>query len=181
MARQFDAIIIGSGLGGLTAGALYARAGRRVLLVERNDYFGGAATVYRRGRLAIETSLHEIDGFDDNDPKLPLLRSLGLDRDLEFVDVGAFYEVRSPLLGEPFAMPHGIGPAGGATRARFPQHAEATGVYFERLSTIGQAIRLAARHQDERVYWFRHPAEVARLWRLMRAGASSLGEELRQR
>src|SRR5262249_31780711 len=116
MARQFDAIIIGSGLGGLTAGALYARAGRRVLLVERNDYFGGAATVYRRGRLATETSLHEIDGFDDNDPKLPLLRSLGLERDLAFVDVGAFYEVRSPLLGEPFVMPHGIEAAREATR-----------------------------------------------------------------
>jgi flavin-dependent dehydrogenase len=26
MSRQFDAIVIGSGLGGLTAGALYARA-----------------------------------------------------------------------------------------------------------------------------------------------------------
>jgi hypothetical protein len=29
MSRQFDAIVIGSGLGGLTAGALYARAGHR--------------------------------------------------------------------------------------------------------------------------------------------------------
>jgi all-trans-retinol 13,14-reductase len=35
MSRQFDAIVIGSGLGGLTAGALYARAGHRVLVIER--------------------------------------------------------------------------------------------------------------------------------------------------
>src|ERR1700736_1474382 len=47
MSRQFDAIVIGSGLGGLTAAALYAQAGNRVLVLERNRNFGGAATVYR--------------------------------------------------------------------------------------------------------------------------------------
>ena len=80
MSRQFDAVVIGSGLGGLTAGALYARAGNRVLVLERNHNFGGAATVYRHGALAIEASLHEIDGLDGEDPKMPILRSLGLDR-----------------------------------------------------------------------------------------------------
>jgi 2-polyprenyl-6-methoxyphenol hydroxylase-like FAD-dependent oxidoreductase len=61
MSRQFDAIAIGSGLGGLTAAALFARAGNKVLVLERNHGFGGAATVYRHGQLAIEASLHEID------------------------------------------------------------------------------------------------------------------------
>jgi phytoene dehydrogenase-like protein len=46
MADRYDAIVIGSGLGGLTAGALYTRAGHRVLLLERNRNFGGAATTY---------------------------------------------------------------------------------------------------------------------------------------
>jgi len=71
MARRFDAIVVGSGLGGLTAGALYARTGRRTLVLERNDSFGGAATVYRHDGLAIEASLHEIDGFDEGDAKMP--------------------------------------------------------------------------------------------------------------
>ena len=69
MTRQFDAIVIGSGLGGLTAAALYARAGHRVLVLERNQNFGGAATVYQHGELAIEASLHEIDGLDAEDPE----------------------------------------------------------------------------------------------------------------
>ena len=98
MSRQFDAIVIGSGLGGLTAGALYARAGHRVLVIERNQNFGGAATVYRHGALAIEASLHEIDGLDPKDPKAPILQSLGLDRDVPFVDVGDLHEVRSRFL-----------------------------------------------------------------------------------
>jgi len=49
--QRFDAIVVGSGLGWLTAGALYARAGRRVLVLERNHNFGGAATTYRHGAL----------------------------------------------------------------------------------------------------------------------------------
>jgi all-trans-retinol 13,14-reductase len=82
MCRDFDAIAIGAGLGGLTAAALYARAGHRVLVLERNQHFGGAATVYRHGALAIEVSLHEIDGLDAEDPKGPIMRALGLDRDI---------------------------------------------------------------------------------------------------
>ena len=59
MPDSYDAIAIGSGLGALTAAALYARAGHRVLILERNDEFGGAATTYRHGPLTIEASLHE--------------------------------------------------------------------------------------------------------------------------
>jgi monoamine oxidase len=71
-------LLLDRGLGGLTAAAVYARTGRKVLVLERNGGFGGAATVYRHGDLTIEASLHEINGLDASDPKLPLLRSLGL-------------------------------------------------------------------------------------------------------
>jgi phytoene dehydrogenase-like protein len=40
---QYDIIIIGAGHNGLTAAAYLARAGRRVLIVERRDVVGGCA------------------------------------------------------------------------------------------------------------------------------------------
>ena len=96
MTDVYDAIVIGSGLGGLTAAALYARAGHRVLVLERNGEFGGAATTYRHGRLTVEASLHEtVDPSDPLDPKARILRALGILDDLEFVPVGAFYEASS--------------------------------------------------------------------------------------
>jgi phytoene dehydrogenase-like protein len=43
--RQWDVIVVGAGHNGLTAAAYLARAGKRVLVVERRDRIGGAATL----------------------------------------------------------------------------------------------------------------------------------------
>ena len=177
MARRFEAIVIGSGLGGLTAGALCARAGMRVLVLERNENFGGAATVYRHNGLAIEASLHEIDGLDDEDPKSGLIHSLGLDRDLQFIDVGDLYEVRGGPLGAPFVLPHGFEKALGAAIARFPQHRSGLEEYFKRLAALRGAVSFAARHRFDRAWWLTHALQAAgKLWPLYRYGRATVGE-----
>ena len=175
---RFDAIVVGSGLGGLTAGALYARAGRKVLVLERNDSFGGAATVYRHGPLAIEASLHEIDGLDPDDPKLPLLHSLGLDHGLAFVDVGDLYEVRGPQFDPPFVLPHGVENALASTTARFPVHSEALTEYFGRMTALRGAASFAAHHQDDSgKWWLQHlPEAVRRIWPILREGRATVSE-----
>src|SRR4051812_11250256 len=43
--KQWDAVIVGGGHNGLTAPAYLARAGRRVLVLERNEQVGGACTL----------------------------------------------------------------------------------------------------------------------------------------
>ena len=176
--RHFDAIVIGSGLGGLTAAALYARANRQVLVLERNNSFGGAATVYRHGALAIEASLHEIDGLDPDDAKFPLLRALGLDQGLDFVEVGDLYEVRGPQFNPPFVLPHGMESALAAARARFPAHSEALEEYFRRLSAVRGGTSFAQHHQDDTgKWWLRHfPEGVRKLWPVLREGRASLSD-----
>ncbi len=42
--QKYDAIVIGAGHNGLTNGAFLAKAGLNVLLLEKNDYIGGAST-----------------------------------------------------------------------------------------------------------------------------------------
>ena len=40
---KYDAIIVGAGHNGLTTGCYLARAGLKTLIVEKNDWIGGAA------------------------------------------------------------------------------------------------------------------------------------------
>jgi all-trans-retinol 13,14-reductase len=165
MARRLDAIVIGSGIGGLVAGALLAGAGRRVLVLEKNASLGGAAGTYRSGPVVVEASLHELDGLDADDPKLPTLRALGLTESLEFVEVGDLYEVRSPLLGEPFVLPADPERARAALSTRFPRHAGALPGYFERMAGIRRFASLALSHQDDRLWWMRNAPRLPGLSR----------------
>lgn len=181
MSRDFDAIVIGSGLGGLTAGALYARAGHRVLLLERNHSFGGAATVYQHGALSIEASLHETtDARDTRDPKHQIFQALGILDDIEFVPVGDFYEVRSRLLEQPFVLPHGMGAAREALQSRFPSHAKALSELFQRLETVNRAMGLFS-EKHSGLWWFLHvPVLPLTLWPVFRDMKRSLAEVFQQ-
>lgn len=59
---DYDAVVIGSGLGGLTFAGYMAKAGFRVLVLEHHDVPGGYATTFTRdgGRFTFDVSLHQI-------------------------------------------------------------------------------------------------------------------------
>jgi phytoene dehydrogenase-like protein len=155
----YDAIVIGSGLGGLTAAAVWGRHGKRVLVLERQPGFGGAARVYTHGGLTIEASLHEIDGLDPGDAKVDLLRELGVWDALRILDAGAMYEVRSRLLGEPFMLPHGMDQARQAALWRFGRSQRGVHRFFDTLREVHAAFRAVDRpHQLG--WWLRHGVEV---------------------
>src|ERR1700742_6388 len=47
MKTKYDVVILGAGHNGLVAAAYLARAGLSVLILEKNDYIGGATTSQR--------------------------------------------------------------------------------------------------------------------------------------
>jgi phytoene dehydrogenase-like protein len=48
MSNKWDVIIVGAGVGGLTAASMLVKAGLHVLILERNSHPGGTAYVYHR-------------------------------------------------------------------------------------------------------------------------------------
>ncbi len=87
----YDTIIIGGGLGGLTAGAKLAKEGKKVLLLEQHDRPGGCATTFQRKGYTLEVGLHEMDGPHAKDLKIKIFRDLGLNEKITLLQVPEFY------------------------------------------------------------------------------------------
>ena len=122
--KAFDAVIIGTGLGGLTAAALLAKAGREVCVIERNNSVGGAASVFKKGRLTIEPALHQTaDPHYPGDSKHAILKELGLLDEIEWIPISPFYSVKGGLIGAAFDLPVGFDAAHLALSKRFPKSA----------------------------------------------------------
>lgn len=121
MSSPYDVVVIGAGLGGLTAAALLARAGRKTLIVERNTSVGGAASTYKVGDLLVEAALHETsDPRNPLDPKHHVLNRIGVLDAVEWISTGPLYEARGGPLGEPVVLPEGFSAARAALAERFP-------------------------------------------------------------
>ncbi len=76
--QAVDAIIIGSGLGGLVAGALLARYGRRVIVCESHTLPGGAAHAFTRGGFTFDSGPSFYCGLGDAAGANPLSQVLAI-------------------------------------------------------------------------------------------------------
>jgi all-trans-retinol 13,14-reductase len=94
--NEFDAVIIGAGLGGLSCAAAFARQGFKPLVLEKHYVPGGYATTFKRpGGFVFDVSLHstsvgEREGIHNLIPGFPEIK------DVEFVPHPHLYRVIFP-------------------------------------------------------------------------------------
>ena len=62
---KYDAVIIGSGLGGLCTAYILAKHGMKVCVLEKNRQIGGSLQIYSRDKTIFETGVHYIGGLDE--------------------------------------------------------------------------------------------------------------------
>jgi all-trans-retinol 13,14-reductase len=84
---SYDTIVIGSGLGGLTAAALLAKSGQRVLVLERHYTAGGFTHSYRRRGFEWDVGVHYIGGVHKPDSPLRRLFDTVTDGQLEWAQM----------------------------------------------------------------------------------------------
>jgi all-trans-retinol 13,14-reductase len=130
---KYDVIIIGAGLGGLTAGAKLAKEGKKVLLLEQHTQPGGCATTFRRGDFTLEVGLHEMDGPAPRDMKTRIFNDLDVFKNVEFIPVPEFYR----FVNDRFevTVPHDPSLASGRLSELFPDETGGIKAYFEQILT----------------------------------------------
>lgn len=84
--QRWDAIVIGSGLGGLTTAAYLTTNGLRTLVLEQYDVVGGCSHVFRRRRqFEFDVGVHYLGDCGPGGVIPAVLRGVGLDRKVEFL------------------------------------------------------------------------------------------------
>lgn len=81
-ANSADVIIIGAGVGGLSAAAYLAQAGRKVIVIEQDNHLGGTAHIFKRNGFTFPTGPQSVtmpDYIADS------LHELGVTRSLDFI------------------------------------------------------------------------------------------------
>ena len=73
-----EAVIIGSGLGGLLSGAILSRAGYHVTILEKAAQPGGCLQTFTREGLRFDTGFHSVAGLEEGEPLERIFRPLGL-------------------------------------------------------------------------------------------------------
>ena len=132
-----DVLIIGSGLGGLECGALLAKRGLKVLVLERSNQPGGCMQSFRRGGLHYDTGLHYVGGLAPGQTMHDAFAELGLlDLPWERMDDDFDHVVIS---GRRFAFHQGYEAFAEGLAKDFPHQREALQSYVLRLQNITPA------------------------------------------
>lgn len=128
---KYDAIIIGAGLGGLTAGAKLAKEGKKVLLIEQHSKPGGCATTFKRGDFTLEVGLHEMDGPSQRDMKTRIFDELDVFSNVGFIKIPEFYHYIKDKIK--ITIPHQPEEAMRILKESFPEETAGIEAYFSQI------------------------------------------------
>lgn len=140
MQDQWDAIVVGSGLGGLAAAAYLAAAGRKTLLLERYSTLGGSSHVFaRRGKWEFDCGVHYVSHCGPDGIVTAMMRGVGLDDRITWLpmDQSGFDRIIAP--GFELATPVGWDAYRESLLDAFPGERRAVGRFHGLMRRIGEA------------------------------------------
>ena len=140
-APRYDAIVVGSGLGGLSTAACLAAAGKTVLVLEQHEIAGGCSQTFRRkGKWEFDCGVHYVGGcVSGSDNVIPsVLRGLGVEDRIEWsrLDDTGMDTVQFPE--HEFRVPTSWAGLTENLRQCFPKDADGLARCIAELRTIGE-------------------------------------------
>jgi len=103
MTKKYDVVIVGGGIGGLTAAAILSKKGKKVILIERNESLGGYLDTFQRNEFIFEASLHIMDSCDKKTQTYKIFKQSGVADKIKFLKPRYLY--RSIFPGYSITVP----------------------------------------------------------------------------
>lgn len=144
---SYDAIVIGSGIGGLTAAALLAKHGRKkVLVLELHYTAGGYTHTFRHGDYEWDVGLHYIGSVGDERSDVRLVFDEITDGRLEWAPMGAVHD-RIVVGDDVYELPAGRENLRAELKRRFPREHDAIDRY---IALVEDAVRAGGSYFAEK-------------------------------
>ncbi len=138
--ERYDAIIVGSGLGGLSSALLLARTGKKVLVLERHWVLGGFTHVFKRKSWEWDVGVHYIGEVHREHSVLRQLFDHLTDGDLTWEDMGEVYD-RIWFGDTEYALRSGVKNFKADMCERFPAQKDAIARYLDLVFEVSKASR----------------------------------------
>ncbi len=145
---QFDAIVVGSGIGGLVAALTVARRGASVLVLEAGKQYGGYTNPFRRRHYEFDPGLHYIGEAGPGQSFARMIDELGLGDTVRFRELAPDGIDRLMFPGYEIAMPRGADVYRDRLLRDFPYERHGLHRFFAILQEFGEAIRALDKLRD---------------------------------
>lgn len=126
---RYDAIVIGSGVGGLVCGAFLAKANKKVLILEQHSMPGGYCTSFKRKGFIFDSAVHHIGGCGKWSIVGRCFSELNIDMDFYHLD--PMDNIIFP--SESFEIPADIDEYKATLQSKFPAEEENIATFFKEL------------------------------------------------
>jgi len=137
--NQFDVIVIGSGMGGMTTATALSRMEHKVLLLEKAQTIGGLTHTFSRDGFSWDVGLHYCGMFGQDQPGDKVLDWLSGET-VEFQSLGTVYDTIHFPDGFEIAVGRPAEAYKSELKERFPDNTSEIDTYFEALASGEKAV-----------------------------------------
>lgn len=152
--EEYDAVVIGAGIGGLSCGAFLAKSGRRVKVFERTSVSGGYCGSFKKDGFIFNRAAGNVHGCAPDGELTRLISELGLTGKIEFRQMKPtckFY-----VAGKAFVIPAGFDNWSNQLVSDYPAEKEGIVKFLNTIKNVGIDLKkspppspLVARYQGK--------------------------------